>query len=165
MTHWLKGIHDDVIKWKHFPRYWPFVRGIHRSPMNSLHNFKPVTRSFDVFFVCVNNSVKPSSKSMIYFYIHKISCRVRNCSCRDSRPRNLTTCGQDPSLRLINVPCDCVITFTHMYIYVHICVFIALNHNQERPINIAHNDGLTQDYSKSIANALELLQFWTKPSI
>ena len=22
--------HDDVIKWKHFPRYWPFARGIHR---------------------------------------------------------------------------------------------------------------------------------------
>ena len=22
--------HDDVITWKHFPRYWPFVRGIHR---------------------------------------------------------------------------------------------------------------------------------------
>ena len=22
--------HDDVIKWKQFPRYWPFVRGIHR---------------------------------------------------------------------------------------------------------------------------------------
>ena len=29
--------HDDVIKWKHFPRYWPFVRGIHRSPLNSPH--------------------------------------------------------------------------------------------------------------------------------
>ena len=29
--------HDDVTKWKHFPRYWPFVRGIHRSPVNSLH--------------------------------------------------------------------------------------------------------------------------------
>ena len=29
--------HDDVIKWKHFPRYWTFVRGIHRSPVNSLH--------------------------------------------------------------------------------------------------------------------------------
>ena len=29
--------HDDVIKWKYFPRYWPFVRGIHRSPVNSLH--------------------------------------------------------------------------------------------------------------------------------
>ena len=29
--------HDDVIKWKHFPRYWPFVRGIHRSVVNSQH--------------------------------------------------------------------------------------------------------------------------------
>ena len=29
--------HDDVIKWRHFPRYWPFVRGIHRSPVNSPH--------------------------------------------------------------------------------------------------------------------------------
>ena len=29
--------HDDVIKWNHFPRYRPFVRGIHRSPVNSLH--------------------------------------------------------------------------------------------------------------------------------
>ena len=29
--------HDDVIKWKLFPRYWPFVRGIHRSPVNSPH--------------------------------------------------------------------------------------------------------------------------------
>ena len=30
-------IHDYVIKWKHFPRYWPFVRGIHRSTINSPH--------------------------------------------------------------------------------------------------------------------------------
>ena len=29
--------HYDVIKWKYFPRYWPFVRGIHRSPVNSPH--------------------------------------------------------------------------------------------------------------------------------
>ena len=26
-----RGNHDDVIKWKKFPRNWPFVRGIHRS--------------------------------------------------------------------------------------------------------------------------------------
>ena len=31
------NLHDDVIKWKHFPRNWPFVRGIHRSPVNSPH--------------------------------------------------------------------------------------------------------------------------------
>ena len=29
--------HDDVIKWKHFPRYWPFELGIHRSRVNSPH--------------------------------------------------------------------------------------------------------------------------------
>ena len=34
-------LYDDVIKWEHFPRNWPFAREIHRSP---------VTRSFDVFF-------------------------------------------------------------------------------------------------------------------
>ena len=27
----LRTHHDDVIKWRHFPRNWPFVRGIHRS--------------------------------------------------------------------------------------------------------------------------------------
>ena len=32
------GFHEDVIKWKHFQRYWPFVREIHRSPVNSPHN-------------------------------------------------------------------------------------------------------------------------------
>ena len=31
------AVHDDVIKWKHFPRNWPFVREIHRSPVNFPH--------------------------------------------------------------------------------------------------------------------------------
>ena len=29
--------HDSVIKWKHFPRYWLFLRGIHRSPVDVPH--------------------------------------------------------------------------------------------------------------------------------
>ena len=28
---------DDVTKWKYFPRYWSFLRGIHRSPVDSSH--------------------------------------------------------------------------------------------------------------------------------
>ena len=32
-----KWKHDDVRKWKHFPRNWPFVRRIHRSSVNSPH--------------------------------------------------------------------------------------------------------------------------------
>ena len=35
--HTRKYVHDDVIKWKHFPHYWPFVQGIHRSLVNSPH--------------------------------------------------------------------------------------------------------------------------------
>ena len=42
-------IHDDVVKWKAFPRYWPFMKGIHRSTVNSPQK-RPVTRNFDVFF-------------------------------------------------------------------------------------------------------------------
>ena len=30
-------IYDDVIKWKHIPRYWPLVPGIHRSPVKFPH--------------------------------------------------------------------------------------------------------------------------------
>ena len=37
MSHLIAVDHDDVITWKHFPRYWPFVRWIHRSPVNSPH--------------------------------------------------------------------------------------------------------------------------------
>ena len=46
-SHYQFLTYDDIIKWKHFPRYWPFVRGIHRALMDSPHK---VTRSFDVFF-------------------------------------------------------------------------------------------------------------------
>ena len=41
--------HDGVIIWKHFPRYWPFVWGIHRSPVK-FPSQRPVTRNVDVFF-------------------------------------------------------------------------------------------------------------------
>ena len=54
--------HDDAIKWKHFPRYWPFVRGIHRSPVTSPQ--RPVTRSFDVSFDLRLN--KRLSKQTLY---------------------------------------------------------------------------------------------------
>ena len=35
--HQWASLHDDVIKWKHFPHYWPLVWGIHRSLVNSPH--------------------------------------------------------------------------------------------------------------------------------
>ena len=53
LTRWeLSKAHDDVIKWKHFPRYWPFVRAIHRSPVTGeFPSQMPKTRSFNFFFL------------------------------------------------------------------------------------------------------------------
>ena len=45
----ITGGHDDVIKWKHFPRYWPFVREI-CAVTGDFPAQRPVTRSFDDFF-------------------------------------------------------------------------------------------------------------------
>ena len=51
-------IHDDVIKWKHFPRNWPFVRGIHRSPVNSPHKGQwREALMFSLICVWINNWV------------------------------------------------------------------------------------------------------------
>ena len=38
--------HDDVIKWKHFPCYWPFVRGI----TGGIRSQRPVMQNLDVSF-------------------------------------------------------------------------------------------------------------------
>ena len=43
---WKSTKHDDVIKWKHFPRYWPFVRGIHWS------RWIPLTKASDAELWC-----------------------------------------------------------------------------------------------------------------
>ena len=51
---------DDVIKWKHFPGYWPIVQGIRRSPVN--YPQRPMTRSFNVFFdLCLNKRLSKQS--------------------------------------------------------------------------------------------------------
>ena len=47
--------HDDVIKWKHFTRYWSFVRGIHRSPVNSPHK-RQYSRALIFSFICACTS-------------------------------------------------------------------------------------------------------------
>ena len=42
---WTRLVHYDVVKWKHFPHYRPFVRGIH----GGFPSQRPVTRNLDVF--------------------------------------------------------------------------------------------------------------------
>ena len=47
--------HDVVMKWKIFPRYWPFVQGIHQSPVNSPQK-GTVTRGLMFFMLVRANS-------------------------------------------------------------------------------------------------------------
>ena len=50
--------HDDVIKWKHFPRNCQFVRGIHRSPVTSPHKGQwRVALMFSLICVWINDWV------------------------------------------------------------------------------------------------------------
>ena len=54
LTPWFRHHHDDVIKWEHFPRYWPLCEEF--TGPGEFPAQKPVTRSFDVFFdLCLNN--------------------------------------------------------------------------------------------------------------
>ena len=58
-----KVVHDDVIKWNHFPRHWPFVRGFHRWSVNCPH--KASDAALWCFLICAwtnsweNNGMRP----------------------------------------------------------------------------------------------------------
>ena len=72
--------HDDVIKWKHFPRYWPFVRGINRPPVNSPH--KGHWRGALMFsFICVwiNGWVNNHETGDLRRYRTHYDVTVRRC--------------------------------------------------------------------------------------
>ena len=68
--------HDDVIKWKHFPRYLPFVWGEFTGEFPSQ---RQVTRSFDVFFDLRPN--KRLSKTSKRRWFNTPSCSLwRHCN-------------------------------------------------------------------------------------
>ena len=74
ITYGIAVMHDDFIKWKHYPRNWPFLRGIHRGPAQ-----RPVTRSFDVFFDLRLN--KRLSKQSWSWWFETLSCSLwRHCN-------------------------------------------------------------------------------------
>ena len=73
--------HDDVIKWKHFPRNWPFVRGIHRS------RWFPHTKASDADLWCffdlrLNKRLNKQSWGWWFETLSRPFWRHRNESCR-----------------------------------------------------------------------------------
>ena len=68
------AVHDDVIKWKHFPRYWPFMRGTAEFPTQ-----RPVTRSFDEFFYLRLNK-RLSKQSWGWWFETPLCSLWRHCN-------------------------------------------------------------------------------------
>ena len=61
-------VHDDVIKWKYFPRNWPFVWGIHWS------RWIPHTKASDVehYHLMGNDEIESRDTDKFDFYINNI---------------------------------------------------------------------------------------------
>ena len=54
---WKICLLDDVIKWSHFPRPWPFIGGIHRSPVNSHKDQWHGALMFSLIYAWINDWV------------------------------------------------------------------------------------------------------------
>ena len=66
---------DDVIKGKYFPSYWPFVRGIHRSPVSYTH--KGQWRGALMFSsICVRINGWVNSGEAVDLRRHRVLCDV-----------------------------------------------------------------------------------------
>ena len=90
MTHFRDANHDDVIKWKHFPRYWPFVRGIHRSRVNSPNKGQwRGALMFSLFSVWINGWVNNREAGDLRRYrVHNdVIVMQRSCLCGYSDSR------------------------------------------------------------------------------
>ena len=80
--------HDDVIKWKKIPRYWPFVRGICRSSVNSPHKGKwRGALMFSLIYAWINGWISNHAagdliRHRLHFYATVISSRKHQLLCK-----------------------------------------------------------------------------------
>ena len=71
-----------IMIWKHFPHYCPFVKGIHRWPVDTPHK-RRVMSSFGVFFVIILNKLWKKQSSFWWF---KAPCKAPMCWHRMNGP-------------------------------------------------------------------------------
>ena len=140
-------------QWKHFQRYWPFVRGIHRSPVNS--PYKGQWRGALMFsLICtringwVNNGEAGDLRrkhyyvTLMYFSYRESDILIETNLMATSLPYILNLIDTNSRASFDTTDwLECVVN------------------------NTLHIAGLVPDCSNSIANTLELPQSCTKPSI
>ena len=109
--------HDDVIKWKHFPRYWPFVRGIPRSPANSSHKGQwRGTLMFPLICAWINDRVNNREAGDLRRHRAHYDVNVMNLQPHENSFVELAKRSETPSNCLIRCPPFlCRETFTVIY--------------------------------------------------
>ena len=97
--------HDDVIKWKYFLRYWPFVRGFHRSSVNSPQK-RPLTRSFDIFFdLRLNKRLSKQWWGRWFEALPRPLCRHCNGMCPDKAGTRRYSTSHPPMRKVCGIYC------------------------------------------------------------
>ena len=108
--------HDDVIKWKRFPRYWPLVWAIYRSPVNYWH--KGQWRGASVFsLICVRMNGWVNNREAGDLRRHRVhyNVTVMQGNCLDPFDSNSRPCDSAQSYICVFV---CVRTYVRMYVLV-----------------------------------------------
>ena len=124
--------HDDVIKWKHFPRNWPFVRGIHRSPVNSRHKGQwHGALMFSLICVWINGWVNNREAGDLRCYRAHHDVIVIRCE-----GASVCTCAH----MLINMQVILKLPYSNMYIYtdpfrIHIRTALSTYKTNNQTIN------------------------------
>ena len=114
--------HDDVIKWKHFPRYWPFVRGIHRSPVNSPHKSQwRRALMFSLIYVWMNGWVNNREAGDLRCYHAHYDVTVTNGYFDISFPSLIHE-------KLKHIDSNCILSLSHIKIKSLQACLAALRH-------------------------------------
>ena len=113
---WLSfHFHDDVIKWKHFPRYWLFVRGF-TGPGESPSQ-RPVTRNFKFSLICAWRNVWENNREAGDLRRNQTHCDVGVMSVFQQSHYQLFLCNftkysdqikqRNALINLCNIPARC----------------------------------------------------------
>ena len=117
--------YDDIIKWKHFPHYWPFVWRIHRSPVNSPH--KCQWRGALTFYFDQRLNKRFSKQSWHWWF--EMALRSLWCHCNGKQrptpqPNCITVC-QIFSVKLFGMLQSHQVNVLYI-IWVRFCSIVAL---------------------------------------
>ena len=141
------SMHADVIKWEHFPRYWPFVRGIHRSPVNSFHTGQwRGALMFSLIWAWTNGWVNNRDAGDLRRCRAHYDVTVMGIRKLEISDSNFCCATKGENIYLWKMNC----IQKNQYVCIH---FLSLNWYDV--------DGFMQERRKSITNALEIRFSWT----